>query len=139
MDIDLLKQLAKDITLLYVEDDEDLRNSVIRYLSKIFPNLSVAENGQEGLDLYRKNQYDIVVSDIEMPFMNGIEMAKEIKVINPSQEIIIISGYGEISYFINSISIGISGYIMKPIDYLKMNQKLYESSLNVNTRKENIE
>ncbi|WP_294967100.1 response regulator [Sulfurimonas sp.] len=136
MNLNLLKQLAKNITLLYVEDDEKLRISVEKYLRKFFPKLSTAQNGQEALELYRKNQYDIVITDIEMPFMNGIDMAREIKDINPSQEIILISAYAEKSYFIDGIEIGISGYMVKPINYIKMNQMLNRSILNVNNYKE---
>lgn len=139
MDTNLLKYLAKNATLLYVEDEDELRESVTRYLKKIFPHLSIAKNGQEGLELYRKYQYDIVISDIEMPLMSGIEMAKEIKIINPSQEIILISAYAEKSYFIDGIDIGINGYILKPIEYLKMNKMLYKSILNITTYKKSLE
>ena len=139
MDINVLKYIAKNITLLYVEDEETLRKSVEKYLKNIFAHVDVAENGQEGLELYRKNRYDIVASDIEMPLMNGIEMSKEIIMINPSQEIIIISAYAKISHFMDGIDMGISGYILKPIDYSKMNRILNKSVLNINIFKENVE
>jgi len=138
MNIESLKKIAKDITLLYVEDEKELRESVVRYLQKIFINITTAINGQKGLELYKKQQYDIVITDIQMPFMNGLDMAREIKAINPSQEIIITSAYGEINYFLDAIHLNISSYIIKPIEYLQMNQVLYKSIFNLNNYKENI-
>jgi len=122
MDTQLFKRAAKGVTLLYVEDEDDLRSSVGRYLKKIFDHVTIAIDGQEGLRLYQKQQYDIVITDIQMPVMNGLEMAKEIKMINPTQEIIIISAYSDTVYFLDAIRLGINGYILKPIDYLQMNQ-----------------
>ncbi|MCD4668431.1 MAG: response regulator [Sulfurimonas sp.] len=138
MDIQQLKIAAKGVTLLYVEDEDELRNSVERYLHKIFDNVTTAANGQEGLKLYQKEQYDLVLTDIQMPFMNGLEMAKEIKLINPNQEIIIISAYSETAYFIDAIGLNVSGYIVKPINYLQMTQALHKSIFNLNNYKENL-
>lgn len=62
MDIPLLKSVTKGITLLYVEDE--LRYSVERYLKKFFDHVLIASNGQEGLKLYQKEQYDIVITEV---------------------------------------------------------------------------
>jgi len=133
-----LKEITKKLSLLYVEDEDELRESVETYLSKLFTNIMVAKNGQEGLDLYKKQQYDIVISDIQMPIMNGLDMAQKIKEINQDQEIIIVSAYSDSSYFLDSIRVGINGYIIKPIDYIQMNKELYKSAKNLLQVKENI-
>lgn len=138
MDTQLLKKSAKDITVLYVEDEDDLRNSVNRYLQKIFDHVLIASDGQEGLRLYQKHKYDIVITDIEMPLMNGLEMAKEIRMINSVQEIIIISAYSDTAYFLDAIHLDVSGYIIKPINYFQMAQVLHKSIFNLNNYKENI-
>lgn len=138
MDTQLLKKSAKDITVLYVEDEDDLRNSVNRYLQKIFNHVIIASDGQEGLRLYQKHQYDIVITDIKMPLMNGLEMAKEIRMINSVQEIIIISAYSDTAYFLDAIRLDVSGYIIKPINYFQMTQVLHKSIFNLNNYKENI-
>jgi len=88
-----LKNLTKDLTLLYVEDEDELRESVEVYLRKLFVNVTVCKNGQEGVEAYKKQLFDIVVSDIQMPVKNGLEMSQEIKEINKDQEIIITSAY----------------------------------------------
>ena len=133
-----LKKITKDLTLLYVEDEDALRESLEIYLNKLFSKVVTAKNGQEGLEFYKKEHFDIVVSDIQMPIMDGLTMAQEIKEEEPTQEIIITSAYSETSYFLDSIKVGINGYIIKPIDYTQMNQELYKSTTKILQSKENI-
>lgn len=133
-----LKDITKTLALLYVEDEDELRDSLSIYLNKLFENVVVAKDGQEALEVYKTAHFDIVVTDIQMPNMDGMEMSKEIKEINPNQEIIITSAYSDASYFLNSIKIGINGYIIKPIDYAQMNQEIYKASVRVMQVKENI-
>lgn len=133
-----LKDKASDFNILYVEDEPDIRTSVGTYLRKIFLNVDTAEDGQDGLNYFKENDYDIVLTDIQMPHMNGIEMSCAIKSIKPEQEIIIISAYSESSYFIDAIKLGISAYILKPISYEQMNTCLYKTVTNIQRHKENI-
>jgi len=137
IDIKHLKQFTKKLTLLYVEDEDELRESVEVYLKKLFGSVISCTNGQEGLETYQGQDFDIVVSDIQMPIKDGLTMSKEIKEINIDQEIIITSAYSDASYFLNSIAIGVNGYIIKPIDYIQMNQELYKSCVKVVQAKEN--
>jgi len=122
--------------VLYVEDDENIRIEVKRYLEKIFSIVDSAQNGKIGLEKYKKSHYDIVISDISMPVMNGLDMSREIRSLDESQEIIIISAYSSSEYFIESINIGVSGYIIKPIDYNQMKKALYSSAVKINAIKE---
>ncbi len=137
-DIKELRELAGDLTLLYVEDEVELRTAVVGYLRKIFDRVDIAEDGQSGLKKFQEHQYDIVITDILMPYMNGLEMAAEIKQIDPEQEIVIASAYSEPIYFLDAIRLGISGYIIKPIDYEQMNMTLYKSTLRLTRFHENI-
>jgi len=133
-----LKKITKDLTLLYVEDEDALRESLEVYLNKLFSKVVTATNGQEGLECYQKEEFDIVVSDIQMPIMDGLVMSQKIKDIDPNQEIVITSAYSETSYFLDSIKVGVNGYIIKPIDYTQMNQELYKSTIKIIQRKENV-
>jgi len=139
LDISYLKKISKYVRVLFVEDDEEMRDAVGEYLQKIFRHVTTAKDGQEGLKLFQEQRFDIVLTDIQMPYMNGLEMAKEIKTINPNQEIIIISAHSEKAYFLDAIRIGINGFIPKPVDSIQMNQILYKSIFNVNNYKENIQ
>ncbi len=132
-----IKELTKNLSVLYVEDEDILRKSVEVFLKKIFARVESAADGKEGLELYLKNDYDLVITDINMPQMNGIVMASNIKEKSPEQNIIIISAHSDIDNFIKSIQVGIDGYILKPIDFDQMNQVLYKVALKINKFKEN--
>lgn len=136
-DIIKLRELSKEFKILYVEDEDDLRVGVVNYLKKIFKNVSCAKDGLEGLQLYKKETPDIVITDIHMPNLNGIDMAKKIKELNKKQEIIIISAYTESKYFLDSIKIGVSGYIIKPINFDQMNEELYKTVYKLKKFQEN--
>ena len=136
-DILLLKECCHSLNILYVEDDRAVNEALTKYLSKFFNHIETAFNGEEGLEKYKAGEFDMVLSDINMPKMNGIDMAKEIKRINPEQEIIIISAHSESEYFLSAIHLGISDYILKPIIYEQMNSVLYKVASALQLRKEN--
>ncbi|QSZ43008.1 response regulator [Sulfurimonas aquatica] len=132
-----LKKLAQNYTVLYVEDDESVRSSFLHYLESFFKRVAVAFDGKEGLELYKNSRYDLVITDIEMPSMNGIEMATEIKKINDAQDIVVVSAYSRSDYFLESIRIGVSGYIIKPADFKQINETLYKILYKLERFKEN--
>ncbi len=110
-----LARLAKDITLLYVEDNSGLQKQAGKIFQKFFTNVFIAKDGEEGMEFFKKFDPDIVVSDIKMPKMNGLDMAKKIKDIDSDVRIIITSAFDEKDYLLDSINIGISRYLKKPI------------------------
>jgi signal transduction histidine kinase len=105
------------LLLLYVEDEPTTRDVVCTLLRRRFPDIRIytAENGKEGLERFRELRPDIVVTDIKMPVMNGIEMTRAIKILNGTVSIIVTSAHSDMDYFIDSIEIGITSYVMKPI------------------------
>jgi diguanylate cyclase (GGDEF)-like protein/PAS domain S-box-containing protein len=109
-------------TILYVEDDESTRDIVTLLVTKKIPDatLIVAENGQAGLDAFMKYLPDIVVTDVKMPVMDGIRMAKEIRELNKEVRIIIITAVSDINRILEAIDIGINHYVLKPIDHSKL-------------------
>ena len=119
-----IQKLASNFTVLYVEDEEKLRDRASVFLNKFFKEVTLASNGKEGLELY--NGQDIVITDINMPKMNGLEMSKQIKSINNSQNILIVSAYSDADYLIESIKIGVDGYVLKPIDNLQFQETIYK-------------
>lgn len=139
MDLHAFKNLSKELSVLYVEDNKELRESFAFYLKKLFPNVSSKENGLEGLQEYKNNKYDIVITDINMPLMTGLEMSKEIKAINNEQHILIVSAYKDIENYVEAIRIGIDGYILKPIEFEQVNKVLYKIALQIKSVKENIQ
>jgi putative two-component system response regulator len=111
-----LKEAAHDLTVLYVEDDRELRQNTCRLLSNFFHLVETAENGIQGLEKYQNGCYDLVITDINMPTMNGVKMAEKIKSNNPKQVIIVISAHDEARYLLELINLGVDYFVLKPLD-----------------------
>ncbi len=109
-------------TLLYVEDEEITRTTVCTLLARKFPELSIraAADGEEGLRLFCEIAPDLVVTDIRMPVMNGIEMSKRIMAIRGGVPIIVTSAHSDTEYLIECIESGITHYVIKPINMAKL-------------------
>ena len=128
MNLDLIKQIrifGSSLTVLYVEDDISVRDSVYRMLNQIFDDVDVAEDGEIGLEKYKIKKYDLVLTDLKMPNIDGILLSERIMAENKEQTIVVISAYKELDELFCLINIGVSGFILKPIDFDKMLQKLY--------------
>ncbi len=136
-ELEKLQKLCREFRILYVEDENRLRSKVVAYLSKFFKDVDEAKDGAEGLYKYKKSKYDIVITDISMPNMGGLSMAKEIKKIDKTQKIIIVSAYSDNQKFLQSIKIGIDGYILKPFDYKQINEVIYKSASSLKESKDN--
>jgi len=118
--INALRTYTQNADVLLVEDDESIHENIKKLLNGLFRNVDSSFNGQEALRLYKKSkdnkkQYDIVFTDIEMPYMNGIELSKAIRDINPSKNIVVFSAYQDAKYLIDLINNGIRRFIPKPI------------------------
>lgn len=132
-----LKTLTKDLKLLYVEDNELAREKTSQILQRYFPNLEVAKDGQEALYLYMKNKHDLILSDIAMPRMSGLELVKSVKNTNEFQRVILLSAYQEIKYLNNAIELGVDGFIFKPINLENFLSVILKLCLQIQTTKQN--
>ena len=104
-----------NISLLIVEDSKETVDALVEILQEYIQTIHIAHNGMEGLSIFSEEEIDIVLSDIEMPKMDGITMSQEIKKTNPHQDIIIMSAFDNKEYLFKAIDCGINNYIMKPI------------------------
>lgn len=109
-----------DISLLYVEDERVTREQISRILQRIVTDLHVAENGQQGLELYQEKRPDIILTDIMMPVMNGLEMARAIRTIDRDSQIIMLTAYSDTDYLLECITLGINQYVQKPVDFSRL-------------------
>jgi len=119
-----MKELLKQINLLYVEDDDTVRSLLERVLRNRVKNLYVAKDGQEGYEKFVEHQPDIVLTDIKMPKLNGLEMSRKIKSIKKDVPIIIMSAHSETGFFLDAIELGVDAYLLKPIDKTKLMKSL---------------
>lgn len=132
-----LKKLGENISILYVEDDINIQQNLKTYLEKFFSKVDTASNGIEGLEIYNESFHDIVITDINMPKMDGFEMSVKIKELNEDQNILVVSAYSDVDNFTKFIKLGIDGYIIKPIDYEQLNSSLFKVVYKINQFKQN--
>ncbi len=103
--------------LLYVEDEARSRELLRGIIAKKFPNLKlfISEDGTAGLEMFRKHRPDIVLTDLNMPVMDGIQMSREMKALDSETVIIAVTAHNDPAYLQSAIEIGIRHYVLKPV------------------------
>ena len=117
MSLDLRKN---KYTLLYVEDNETTRFFTSMFLKPYFKQIIEAENGKEALELYAKEKPDIIITDIEMPLLNGLDFCKEIRKADLETPIMITTAYTSVEYLLEAVEINLLKYLSKPLDEEKV-------------------
>ena len=116
-------------TLLIADDEPLIRNGVkniIDWESLGFSKILLAEDGQEALDLIRKNKVDLVLTDIVMPFMDGLELSKVLSEEFPEIHVVILTGHEDFEYAQQSVNLGVKNYILKPVGAQSLYKKMSE-------------
>jgi len=131
MDAKALKEITSQLNLLYVEDDENLRQETAKLFGHLFKSVSLAKNGKEGLRMFAQGSYDLIVTDINMPVMNGVDFCRNIRENDSKTTIIITSAHDESSYLLELIDIGIDKFILKPLDMQKLTSTLLTTCTNI--------
>lgn len=131
-----IAEFTKTLRVLYVEDDELIAKSASSLMNRYFGTLIYAENGKIGLELYKDGKYDIVISDVQMPYLDGINMTKAIKEINPLQKIIITSASDDSEKLMQLIDVGVDKFLQKPISRKKLSDTIYYISREIYHEKE---
>lgn len=121
MDLTALKSL----TLLYAEDDALIRQNAIEYLSRYCDHLYEAGDGEEALQKYREETPDIIITDIQMPKLNGLDFASRVRQHDKKTPIIITTAYTDTSYLLQAVELQLIKYIVKPITAEKMQEALH--------------
>ncbi len=120
----------KECIVLYVEDEKSVREQTYMILKDFVKEMYVASNGEEGLRIALEKEVDVIVTDILMPGMNGIEMLKKLKnEYNKSIPAIITTAFTETEYLIDAISLKVDGFIMKPISVRDLISNIYSVML----------
>jgi len=122
-----LSSLSK-IKLLYAEDNKQVLTEMTELLDGRCLELYIAKDGEEGIELFKKHHPDIVLTDISMPKMNGLEMSAKIFEIDENVPIIITSAFSDSKYLLDAITIGINNYLIKPVDLKKLFETLEKVS-----------
>lgn len=136
-----VQRFTKELKVLYVEDDIGIRESTTELFKQFFESVDVAEDGKQGLEAYIKYYkengkfYDFVITDINMPFMNGIEMIAEINKQNRKQTIIITSAHDDAAYLIPLIELGVESFILKPFKMTSLLNVFFKNAQQVMDRR----
>nr|WP_240332190.1 response regulator transcription factor [Sulfurospirillum tamanensis] len=144
IDYHVTAALTKNLSLLYAEDDPFFLKETQEIFKELFAHVDTASNGEEALAVYQNfktntgKYYDLVVTDINMPKMNGIELIKTIYTCNPDQSIIVISAHSESKYLLELINMGIEQFLLKPNNYDTMLHVLHQSASKIATNQKTI-
>ncbi|MFA6741084.1 MAG: diguanylate cyclase [Arcobacteraceae bacterium] len=135
------KEILKDICVLYVEDENDVREFTAKLLDSLLKRVYVAQDGLEGLKIYEenKNDIDLIISDINMPKMDGLSMCEAIKKINNEIPLVITSAHNDTNFLRKSIEIGVTTYAMKPIDLYQLMESIIKAMEPIILKKKLVE
>jgi len=119
-----MKYNFSNLTLLYVEDDEVIREHAVYYLTSIFFSVLGAKDGIEALRLYREFNPDIIIADIKMPRLNGLEFVKKVREKDTKTPIIITTAFTDNDILLKAVDLHLTKYLIKPINPDKLHKAL---------------
>jgi len=111
-------------SLLYAEDDKNIRDNFIILLEDMFSNIYIADNGKDALRLYIEKKPDVIILDIRMPIIDGLEVAKQIRKNDEKTPIIMLTGYSDKEFLLHAVNLKLEEYIIKPIDFKNFNETI---------------
>jgi DNA-binding response OmpR family regulator len=121
----MLKNSYKNIKILYVEDDEIARENGVEYLQNFFETIYEASDAIVALQLYEKYKPDIIITDIQMPKLNGLEFVKKIRQKDKKTQIIIITAFCDKNYLLKAIELQLVKYLIKPVKEKEFEEALF--------------
>ena len=119
-----LIKFTKKLNILYAEDNIEVQTQTVKMLQSFFNNIDVANNGKVAQDLFSNNTYDIVITDIKTPHIDGLCLIESIRKINKKIPILVLSAHDNKDYFLKTINAGIDGYILKPYNLKQITTSL---------------
>ena len=138
IDLVQLTEQTKKLTAMVVEDEKVTNELLSSTFKNFFSDVTSCFNGEEALAAYEKSAPDVIFVDIVMSGMDGIELSRQIRTLNPTQIIIVISASNDIEKISESIEVGVNSFIQKPIDTKKIIE-LLTSVVSMITKKKKIE
>jgi len=111
-----MSKILQKLTILIVEDENEIRKLMEEVMKSVFFEVYSAKNGDEGIKKFKKFAPDLIVTDIAMPIMDGLDMAKMINEISPTTPIIALSAFSDKEKLLKAIEVGVDKYILKPVD-----------------------
>lgn len=116
--------------ILVAEDDDMVRQVLERYLARQSMDVQAASDEQEALRLFQDNSFDLVISDLRMPGLDGLQLLQAIKVLNPRLPFVFISGYGDIPTVVDALKAGAGKFLAKPVEMREL-ARVVQQALNL--------
>jgi len=111
-----MKNILKEFSILYAEDDLAVQGSVVEYLSRYFKEVHVANDGKEALKLYKNIKADVLLLDIDMPYLDGLSFAKIVRETNNEIPIVMITAFTDTDKLLKATELNLSKYLVKPVE-----------------------
>jgi DNA-binding NtrC family response regulator len=130
--------MMEKITVLLVDDEIDFQSTMAKRLGKRGLNILRAETGESAIEILKNHSVDVVVLDVKMPGMDGIETLREIKKLNPLIEVIMLTGHASVEAAIQGMELGAFDYLMKPTEIDELCYKLEDAYRKKNLQEQKI-
>lgn len=130
-----LKAVTSELNVLYVEDEKMIRDGLTASLKQLFKEVEIAEDGAIGWELYKNARFNLVITDISMPNMDGITMISHIKEKNPDAHIIVTSAQNDAEKLLALINLGVDRFLTKPINKINLIDALYSVCSTIDTKR----
>jgi PAS domain S-box-containing protein len=127
--------MCKELSLLYIEDDVDLQDSMVELLSQIFDDIATAQDGEEGLELLTSRPFDVIITDLTLPKLGNKALLQAIRSQNRDIGIIVTSAHNDVQTLLDCIESDISGYLIKPVMFDALFKALKKVVMRVNIKK----
>ena len=122
-----MKSMLSNFTILYVEDDEIVMKSAVEYLKRVCKEVLQAKDGKEAIKIWSEHKPDIIITDISMPRLNGLDMASYIRAHDKDVQIIVATAHSDTEYLLQAVELQLVKYIIKPITKEKLELALNKS------------
>ncbi|WP_372998482.1 response regulator transcription factor [Sulfurimonas sp.] len=119
-----MSNIQESYTVLYIEDEKDIRTNYVNYLTRHFEKVYEAADGEEGYEKYKKNRPDIMIVDINLPKLNGLDLVRRIRENNHSTKVIMLTAHSETKYLLEATELKLTKYLVKPVSRSELKDAL---------------
>ncbi len=119
-----MNNIKEAYSVLYIEDEKDIRANYVNYLTRHFEKVYEAADGEEGYEKYKKNRPDIMIVDINLPKLNGLDLVRKIREENHSTKVIMLTAHSETKYLLEATELKLTKYLVKPVSRSELKDAL---------------